>query len=95
MRHAPFDFTLHWCYTSVIETSSMPTNKHRVNLSVPAKLDQALHRLATRDELPVASKALELLTRAIELEEDHVLLTVAEEREIKRGKFLSHQSAWK
>lgn len=72
----------------------MPTHKHRINLSVPAKLDHALHRLATRDELPVASKALELLTSAIELEEDKVLLTIAEEREIKKGKFLSHEKAW-
>jgi uncharacterized protein (DUF2344 family) len=72
----------------------MPTHKHRINLSVPAVLDRALHRLAVRDEQPVSSKALELLLRAIELEEDEVLLAVAEQREKKKGKFVSHEKAW-
>lgn len=73
----------------------MPTHKHRINLSVSTVLDRALHRLATRDEVPVASKALDLLARAVELEEDEVFLAVAEQREKKKGKFVSHEKAWR
>ena len=73
----------------------MPTHKHRINLSVPKDLDQALHKLAKRDQLSLSSKALELLRRAIEIEEDEVLLAIAEEREKTKGKFVSHDEAWK
>ncbi len=73
----------------------MPTQKHRVNLSVPAHLDRALHRLAARDEQSVSTKALDLLTLAIEIEEDEVLSTIATRRESKRAAFISHQKAWR
>lgn len=73
----------------------MPTQKHRINLSVPAHVDRALHRLAARDEQSVSTKALDLLTRAIEIEEDEVLSVVATQRESKRGAFVSHQKAWR
>ena len=72
----------------------MPTHKHRINLTVPADLDQALHKLAKRDQLSLSSKALDLLRRAIEIEEDEALLLVAEEREKEKVKYLSHDQAW-
>ena len=73
----------------------MPTTKHRINLSVPAHLDRMLSRLADRDDLSVGSKALELLTRAIELEEDETLLAVVSKRERTSAAFVSHTKAWK
>lgn len=73
----------------------MSTQKHRINLSVPTQLDRALHRLATRDEQSVTTKALDLLTRAVEIEEDEALLAVAERREKKKAKFVSHEKAWR
>lgn len=73
----------------------MPTTKHRINLSVPAHLDRTLSRLALRDDLSVGTKTLELLTRAIELEEDEALLSVASKRESKSTTFVSHTKAWK
>jgi len=75
--------------------NAMPTLKHRVNLSVPVELDHALHLLARRDELSVSSKALELLRRAIEIEEDDVLLAITEHRDKKNVTFVSHEKAWK
>lgn len=74
----------------------MPTAKTRINLSVPDNLDRVLHRLAKRDDLSVASKALDLINRAVELEEDEVFLQIAKARESKKKiKYLSHEKTWK
>lgn len=74
----------------------MPTTKTRINLSVPDNLDRVLHRLARRDDISVTTKALDLINRAIELEEDEVLLQIAQGRESKKKiKYLSHEKAWK
>lgn len=73
----------------------MSVYKHRINLSVSERLDRTLQRLATRDKQPVTTKALDLLTRAVEIEEDDVLLAVALRREKKKVKFVSHEKTWR
>lgn len=73
----------------------MPTLKKRINVSVSEEVEKALNRLAKRDHVPVATKALELLTEALELEEDRVLEAIANEREAMGGKFISHKDVWK
>ena len=73
----------------------MPTLKHRINLTVPDHLDRVLQQLAARDALSVATKTLSLLQRAIEMEEDDALFAIAEERERKPARFVSHKKAWK
>ena len=73
----------------------MPTLKHRINLSVPEELDKAINLLARRDDMPVASMTIDLLRRAIEIEEDEALLAVAQSREAKKVRFVSHARAWK
>lgn len=81
-----------WCYTSC---NRMPTQKHRINISVPDDVQRSLEALAVRDEKPVATMTLDLLQRAIELEEDRILQSVAESRETESQKFVSHDDAWK
>ncbi|OGL76238.1 hypothetical protein A3E96_03970 [Candidatus Uhrbacteria bacterium RIFCSPHIGHO2_12_FULL_46_13] len=88
---------LHWCYTSsiVFKLIFMPTIKNRINLTVPRDLNLVLNRLAVRDDRSVSSKALELIERALELEEDIVLQKVAEDRDRKGVKYILHKSAWR
>ncbi|MBP9864119.1 hypothetical protein KBC54_01560 [Patescibacteria group bacterium] len=73
----------------------MPSTKNRINLTVPADIEQTLIRFAKRDDTSVATTALELIRRALEIEEDAALLTIAERRESKRAKTISHAQAWK
>ena len=73
----------------------MPTIKNRINLTVPRDLSLVLSRLAVRDDRSVSSKTLELIERALELEEDIVLQKVAENRDRKGVKYISHKSAWR
>lgn len=74
----------------------MPTSKHRINLTVPDELNKILNLLANRDNMPVASKTLELLKEAVELEEDKILSAIADARfESDKGKHLSHDEVWK
>ncbi len=72
----------------------MPTTKHRVNLSVSTDMRLALQKLAKRDRTSVASKALDLMRLALEIEEDVMLFNLAESREAKKGKYVSHETAW-
>ncbi len=53
-----------------------------------------MEKLAKRDEMPVASKAAELLRMAIEIEEDDVWDAVALKRDTRDAKFISHKKAW-
>ncbi len=58
----------------------MPTTKKRINISVSKELDEALGRLAKRDQEPVATKVVKLLEEALELDEDRYLSAIADER---------------
>jgi len=73
----------------------MPTSKRRINLSVPAVVDTALKRLAEQEETTVASKALSLIVHALELEEDIILQNIAEGRDRKGARFVTHATAWR
>ncbi len=72
----------------------MSTTKYRVNLSVSPGLKQALQKLAKRDHTSVATKTVDLVRSALEIEEDAMLIKLAEERETKGGKFVPHHAAW-
>lgn len=74
----------------------MPTQKTRINLTVPEDVEQAVQTLATRDNTSLATKTLELLRKAIEIEEDATLLSVATNREkaIKKSDYLTHAEVW-
>lgn len=74
--------------------NNMPTIKKRLNLSLPESIDNALTNIASRDGVPTATKALELLTFALEIEEDIVLEGLALVRDEKTNKYVSHEDAW-
>jgi predicted DNA-binding protein len=73
----------------------MATTKKRINISVSKEIDEALGRLAERDQMPQATKAEHLLSIALELEEDEVLNAVAAKRDRKGSTYVSHASAWR
>ena len=75
----------------------MATSKHRINLSVPRDVDQALQRLAVRRDLSVSTTALDLIRRTLELDEDMVLQRIAEARDRTGAKYryVSHRAAWR
>ena len=72
----------------------MPTLKKRLNMSLPKDIENALSLLAERDDVPQATKALYLIRVALEVEEDDVWNAIAEKRDTKDAKFLSHDKAW-
>ena len=72
----------------------MPTTKRRVNISISKPIEEALGKLARRDQVPQATKAAELLQDAIEIDEDQVWDSIASARDTKKAKFISHKKAW-
>lgn len=73
----------------------MATTKRRINITLPSAEELALEALARRDQVPTATKASELLRRALELEEDAVLDALASARDTKRATYVSHKAAWR
>ena len=73
----------------------MSTTKTRINISVSYDVREALAKLARRDQVPRATKAVRLLETALELEEDQVWDTIARQRDSKNARYLSHEKAWK
>lgn len=74
----------------------MSTVKSRINITADREVELAITRAAKRDQMPVATKAAELLRLALELEEDLVLGTMAEARlKDKKAKYLSHAEFWR
>ena len=73
----------------------MTTTKKRINISVSKELENAIIKLAKRDEMPQATKAEHLIRYAIEIEEDNILNTIAEIRDISSAKFVSSKVAWR
>ncbi len=72
----------------------MPTTKHRINVSLSDPLEQALLYLAKRDRVPQATKAADLLKLAVEIEEDTVWDRLAQSRDTKKARYVSHANAW-
>jgi len=73
----------------------MSTIKKRLNISLSPALEEAVARLAVRDNTPQATKITELLQEAIELEEDQVWDSIASLRDTRSAKFVPHKNAWK
>jgi hypothetical protein len=72
----------------------MATTKKRINVSLPEDIENALLSLAERDDMPAATKALHLIKLALEIEEDDILNALAESRDVRGSKFVSHKDAW-
>ena len=74
----------------------MPTKNPRVNVVLERPIYAALGRIARRDGASLSTTARDLLRAALEMQEDHVLSTIAEERErsFDRARALSHKAVW-
>ena len=72
----------------------MTTTKKRVNVSLSASLENVLAKLAKRDQVPQATKAVELIRIGVEAEEDGFFDIIASERDTEKVKFVSHKKAW-
>lgn len=72
----------------------MPTKKKRLNITLPNDVAVFLEQISLRDDVPQATKAVELLDMALEMEEDEYFSKIAEEREKAGGKFISHKDFW-
>lgn len=73
----------------------MATAKTRINISVSKSTRDILRALAKRDELPVASKAVDLIEQALEIEEDRYFAAIAEQRlKEHKGRWLTHEEVW-
>lgn len=72
----------------------MTTTKKRLNITLGSELEEAITKVAKRDNVPVATKAAELLEMAILAEEDMVWDILAKSREKEGGKFINHDKAW-
>jgi len=72
----------------------MPTVKKRINISLPEQIEVLLEKISKRDNVPLATKALELITKALVIEEDAALESLAASRDNKSTKFVSHEDAW-
>jgi len=73
----------------------MSTTKTRINISAPRPILNALKKLARRDDVPVATKTLELVKRALLAEEDYIYGELAILREKSTKKWIGHNDAWK
>jgi predicted DNA-binding protein len=73
----------------------MATTKKRIHISVSTLVEDAVSRLAKRDQVPEATKVTELLTLALEIEEDTFFAHLVKERMQKKTTWVSHNSAWK
>jgi predicted DNA-binding protein len=72
----------------------MPTSKKRILVSLPKGMAVFLKRISLRDDVPQATKAVELLDKALELEEDEYFSVLATERDTRGATCLSHKEAW-
>ncbi|PCI19067.1 hypothetical protein COB64_04365 [Candidatus Wolfebacteria bacterium] len=73
----------------------MATIKKRINISVSKDIEQMISKLAKRDQVPEATKAAHLIRIALEIEEDQIWDEIANVRDKKGVKFISHKVAWK
>lgn len=72
----------------------MPTVNKRLNITLSPELEAAIKRLAERDKLSQARKAVDLLLTALEIEEDRVWDSFASRRDTRGARFFTHKKAW-
>lgn len=72
----------------------MATNKKRINVTVDSDMEEIIELLAKRDQMSQSAKAVQLMKVAIELDEDEILDQMAEKRDTKDSRFISHDEVW-
>ena len=72
----------------------MPTLKKRINITVTDEMEAMLEAMAKKADVPVATKANQLLEEIIEMHEDDIWTDLAEERLKRKEKTIPHEEAW-
>lgn len=73
----------------------MPTHNPRVNITFEPATVTVLLSLAKQEHLSLSSLTKELVLEALDRREDRVLSAIAEVRDQKTSKTVSHDDAWK
>jgi hypothetical protein len=73
---------------------AMPTKKKRINVTLGKESALFLKEIALRDDVPEATKAAELIEMAMVIEEDMYFSKIADKRDAKNAKFISHKEFW-
>jgi predicted DNA-binding protein len=72
----------------------MATTKKRINISVSDAVEEAVALLAKRDMVPQATKVSELLSLALEIEEDTYFSKIVTDRLSQKNTWLHHADVW-
>ena len=73
----------------------MPTQKNRVNLTVDPEVFAALGLLAKKKKKSLSNVSIDLIEKALELEEDLYFSAASDKRlSESKGKWVSHKKAW-
>lgn len=72
----------------------MPTSKKRLNVTLKNDTALFLKRIAVRDDVPAATKAAELLEKALMIEEEEYFAAIADRRARKKAGWMSHEEFW-
>ncbi len=73
----------------------MLTNNPRVNVVLEKPLYHQLQAIARKEKVSLSLKARDMIKKAIEVYEDHLLVRLAEKRmKTPSKKFISHTAAW-
>ena len=73
----------------------MPTHNPRVNVTFEPQLSHHINTLAEHEHKSASKLIKELVIEALERREDIYLSELAESRDIKNKKTVSHEDAWK
>ena len=73
----------------------MPTNNPRINVTFEPELSDQISTLASHEHKSTSRLIKELVIEALEKREDIYLSQIAEERDVKGKKTISHKDAWK
>ena len=73
----------------------MPTAKKRLNITLSKDMALFLKKLSLRDDVPQATKVVELLKKALEIEEGEYWSSAADQRaQDKSAGWMSHKEFW-
>ena len=72
----------------------MATAKRRLNITLSSEVSALLSTLAKRDQIPEATKASQLLSTSLMLEEDKAFSLIADERMNGHIKWISSPDMW-
>ncbi len=72
----------------------MATKKKRINVSLPRQVYVLLQKISLRDEVPQATKAAQLIEKAMEIEEDEYFSALADARAKECNQWISHEEFW-